>query len=255
VIIEVEKNVLSVKLNREKVLNAINEEMREGLLEAVKRAKKDKDVKALLISGAGRAFCSGSDISQMGERTPVSRYTHLGQINELILSMTELEKPIVAAVNGFAAGIGVSLALAADQIIAAEDAKFVLSFSKVGLVSDGGAMYFLTQTIGAYRAKELFFKAQPFSATQGKLWGLINEVCPAEQLQQYAMEYTQKLANGPIFSFGQIKRLANRALTSDLLSNLEMERALQSVAGTTLDHKEGIAAFLEKRSPVFQGES
>jgi 2-(1,2-epoxy-1,2-dihydrophenyl)acetyl-CoA isomerase len=252
--IETEGKVLSVKLNRPEVLNAIIPEMRDGLLEAVQIAKINKKIKSVLISGEGRSFCSGGDISKMGTRTPVSRFDYIGEINELIQAMSELEKPIVAAVHGFTAGLGVSLALAADQIVASHDAKFLLSFSKVGLISDGGALFFLAQNIGAYRTKELLFNAQPLTALQAKDWGLVNRLYPADNFHQDAMDYAIKLADGPIRSYGLIKKLTNRALNSDLSTILELERSTASVVGTTEDHKEGIRAFLEKRQPNFEGE-
>lgn len=254
VLIEVEGRVISVTLNRPEALNALSSDMREGLMGAIRTAKENDEIRAMLITGAGRSFCSGGDVKGMGNATPAMMYDHLGKLNELILAMAELEKPIISAVHGYAAGAGVCLALACDQVLAADDAKFVLSFSKVGLISDGGGLYFLPRTLGVYRAKELLFNAEPISAKQAQDWGMVNRLYPAEQLREEAMSYAQKLAAGPTRTYSLIKKIANQALMSDLADVLEMERATQSMIGTTEDHKEGVQAFLEKRQPRFQGK-
>jgi len=254
IITSIENSVLFIKLNRPNVLNAITPEMRKGLLEAIQIAKSNNKVKSVLISGSGRSFCSGGDVAKMGIRTPISRFEYIGELNELIREMSELEKPIIASVHGYTAGLGVSLALAADQIIASDDAKFLLSFSKVGLISDGGALFFLTRALGPYKAKELLFNAEKFTALDAKDWGLVNEIYPPDKLEEEAIKYAEKLANGPTLSYGMIKKLTNHSLTADLATVLELERSFTSVAGASEDHKEGIQAFMEKRKPKFQGK-
>jgi 2-(1,2-epoxy-1,2-dihydrophenyl)acetyl-CoA isomerase len=253
-LVELDNGVISVTLNRPDALNALSRDMLEGLMEAIRTARQDPEIRAMLISGAGRSFCSGGDVKGMGEAAPPQVYDHIGKLNEVILAMTELEIPIVAAVHGFAAGAGVCLALACDQVVAAEDAKFVLSFSKVGLISDGGGLFFLPRTLGVYRAKELLFNAEPISAATAKEWGMVNRLYPAEQLHQEAMNYAKKLAAGPSRAYSLIKSIANRSLVSDLSAVLEMERSAQSMIATTHDHKEGVMAFVQKRQPRFEGK-
>ncbi|BCJ86655.1 enoyl-CoA hydratase/isomerase family protein [Effusibacillus dendaii] len=247
-------NVLCLTLNRPESLNAFSPDMMEGMLEAVEYARKNEGVRAVLLSGAGRAFSAGGDVKGMGQgSTPLLTYDHVGRLNRLVTAMSELEVPIVAAVHGYAAGAGVCLALACDNILAAEDSKFVLSFSKVGLIADGGGLFFLPRTIGLYRAKELLFNAEPIDAQTALNWGMVNRLYPANRLMEEALSYAQKLANGPSRSIGMIKKIANKSLMADLAAILETERMTQAMIRTTEDHKEGVQAFIEKRSPNFKG--
>src|SRR5690625_3365465 len=161
VLVNISEGVMHLSLNRPDSLNAFSPDMITGLKEALNKAKHDEGIRVVTISGSGRSFSAGGDVKTMGKREPLDVYEHIGELNELILLMRDLEKPIIAAVHGYAAGAGFNLALACDIILAAEESKFVLSFSKVGLISDGGGHYFLPRLIGPYRSKELLFSAEP----------------------------------------------------------------------------------------------
>ncbi|WP_233549434.1 enoyl-CoA hydratase/isomerase family protein [Lysinibacillus yapensis] len=252
-IVKQEDKVLSIILNKPNVLNALNLELKEGLLEALEFARKNPNVHAVLISGAGRSFSSGGNLKEIEKSNPVDTFEYLGKTKELILAMSQIEKPIIGCVHGNIAGGGCCLALACDIIFAAEDSKFHFSFSKVGLIPDNGGMFFLTRTIGLYRTKDILFTAQPISAETALNWGMINRIYPKDNLFSEAMGYALKLSAGPSFAIGQIKKLANLSIVNDLEAVLEMERSNQAVLQTTFDHNEGVNAFLEKRQPKFKG--
>jgi len=254
IVIQVEDEVLHMTLNRPDALNAFSSDMMEGLLEGFVAAQEDPNIRSILIDGAGRAFSAGGDVKTMGESTPVTTYDHIGRLNEVVLTMAKLDVPIVSAIHGWAAGAGVNLALASDIILAAEDSKFVLSFSKIGLISDGGGLFFLPRTIGLYRAKEVLFNAESFTATQAHAWGMVNHLHPADRLAEEAMNFAKKLAKGPTRTLALMKSMANRALVSDLSTMLELERTSQAIAQSTFDHKEGVQAFSERRPPQFRGK-
>jgi 2-(1,2-epoxy-1,2-dihydrophenyl)acetyl-CoA isomerase len=245
--------VLSLTLNRPESLNAFSPEMILGLTEAIKNAENDDDVRVIVLSGAGRSFSAGGDVKTMGQANGVQVYEHIGRLNRLILTMKEIEKPIIAAVHGFAAGAGVNLALACDLIVAAEDSKFALSFSQVGLVSDGEGSYFLPKLIGPHLAKQFFFTAEPIPAERIYQLGVINYLFPLEKLQEETINLALKLAHGPSKAFGKQKKLIEHSFTSTLEEILEEERLIQTLMVQTEDHKEGVAAFKEKRKPAFKG--
>jgi 2-(1,2-epoxy-1,2-dihydrophenyl)acetyl-CoA isomerase len=246
--------VLSLTLNRPESLNAFSPEMILGLTEAIKNAKNDDDVRVIVLSGAGRSFSAGGDVKTMGQANGVQVYEHIGRLNRLILTMKEIEKPIIAAVHGFAAGAGFNLVLACDLIVAAEDSKFALSFSQVGLVSDGGGSYFLPRLVGPHLAKQFFFTAEPIPAERLYQLGVINYLFSLEKLQEETIKLALKLANGPSKAFGKQKKLIEHSFTSTLEEILEEERLIQTLMVQTEDHKEGVAAFKEKRKPVFKGK-
>jgi 2-(1,2-epoxy-1,2-dihydrophenyl)acetyl-CoA isomerase len=246
--------VLALTLNRPESLNAFSAEMVLGLTTAVRNAQNDPDVQVIVLSGAGRSFSAGGDVKTMGQAGPTQVYEHIGRLNELILTMKETEKPIIAAVHGFAAGAGFNLALACDLIVAAEGSKFALSFSKVGLVSDGGGSYFLPKLIGPHLAKQFFFSAEPIAAERLYQLGVINSLIPLENLQEETTKLALKLAHGPGRAFGKQKKLIDHSLTSSLEEILEQERLTQVLMVQTEDHQEGVAAFKEKRNPAFKGK-
>jgi 2-(1,2-epoxy-1,2-dihydrophenyl)acetyl-CoA isomerase len=246
--------VLSLTLNRPESLNAFSPDMISGLKEALSSAQNDDDIQVIVLSGAGRSFSAGGDVKGMGQGKGVQVYEHIGKLNELILLMKEIEKPIIAAVHGFAAGAGFNLALACDLIVAAEDSKFALSFSKVGLVSDGGGSYFLPQLVGPHLAKQFLFTAEPIPAERLYQLGVINYLVPLEKLQEETTKFALQLAQGAGKAYGMQKKLVEKALTSSLAEILEQERLTQVLMVDTEDHKEGITAFKEKRQPVFKGK-
>ncbi|WCK56369.1 enoyl-CoA hydratase [Aneurinibacillus sp. Ricciae_BoGa-3] len=252
-LITFEGPILSLKLNRPTALNAFSPAMIEGLIASLEEARNNEHIRVVLLSGAGRSFSAGGDVKGMGESSPGQVYEHVGKLNQLIKLMKEVEKPIIAVVHGFAAGAGFNLALACDLIIAAEDSKFVLSFSQVGLISDGGGSFFLPRLIGIHRAKELLFSAEPLEAAKAYEWGIVNRLYPLEELQTAAMEYAKKLANGPSRAYGLLKKIADQSLVSGLEDILEQERITQAMMVTTEDHEEGVRAFKEKRKPAFKG--
>lgn len=253
-LVKMENAVLSLQLNRPESLNSFSPEMILRLTEEIKAAGANPQIGAVVLSGAGRSFSAGGDVKTMGQAGPVETYEHIGKLNELVLAMRTLEKPIIAAVHGFAAGAAFNLALASDLILAAEDSKFVMSFAQVGLISDGGGLYFLPRLIGPYRAKQLFFTAEPITAMQAHEWGIVNELFPADQLEQGALKLAARLAAGPSQAFGQLKKIADQAAVSGLPEILEQERITQAMMVTTEDHLEGVAAFKEKRKPDFSKE-
>ena len=248
----VQDGVASIVLDRPDSLNALNVTLRLELLAAFRQAARDPEVRAVILTGEGRGFCSGADLrGGSGERE--FRRVLTNEYNPLALAIRRLEKPVIAAVNGVAAGAGASLAFACDLVYAAEDARFIEAFVRIGLIPDSGSTLALVRTIGRYRAAELIFSGEPLSARTAADAGLVNRVVPAADLMPAVREVAERLARGPTRAIGLAKRSINHAVTAELEESLEYEAALQSVAGSTADHAEGVAAFAEKREPRFTG--
>ena len=252
-LVTIESGIMSLTLNRPDRLNAFSPDMILGLTKAFQRAQEDADIRVIVLSGAGRSFSAGGDVKTMGAGHATEVYEHIGKLNELILTMKATEKPIIAAVHGFAAGAGFNLALACDHIIAADDSQFALSFAQVGLISDGGGSYFVTRLVGPHLAKEFFFSAEPIKAERLYQLGVINALVPADQLKEEVLKRAAKLSVGPGKAYGMMKKIIDHAMTSSLEEILEQERITQTMMVTTEDHQEGIAAFKEKRRPQFKG--
>jgi len=249
---EVADGVATLTLNRPDALNALNSQLRRELLAAIKAAARDEGTRAVVITGAGRAFCAGADLrGGSGERA--FRTVLTAEYNPLIEAIRSLPKPFVAAVNGVAAGAGVSLALAADVVVASEDARFVPAFSRIGLVPDSGLARLLVRAVGRHRAFEILIGERQLGAGDARDLGLVAAVVPADRLAVTARELAQRLAAGPTAAIGLTKRLLNAAEDATLAEALEAEAALQELAGRTGDHAEGVAAFGEKRDPRFGG--
>ena len=248
----VSNGVATIVMARPDSLNALNAALRRELLAAFKQAERDAEVRALVLTGEGRGFCSGADLrGGSGERE--FRRVLTDEYNPLVLAIRRLEKPVIAAVNGVAAGAGASLAFACDLVYAADDARFIEAFVRIGLVPDSGSTVALVRTMGRYRAAELIFSGEPLSAPTAAEAGLVNRVVPAADLMPTVREVAERLARGPTRAIGLAKRSINHAVTAQLETSLEYEAALQSVAGSTADHAEGVAAFAEKREPRFTG--
>ncbi len=256
---EVSEGVATLTLNRPDVLNAVTEQMLTELADAIKQVKRDAAVRAVILTGDGRAFCAGQDLQSIrdgytgGGSPPAFGNLLRKGYNPLILRMRNMEKPVLAAVNGVAAGAGCSLALACDLVLASDTAKFMQVFVRVGLVPDSGSLFFLPRLVGFARAMELCLRGEAVSAQDAERIGLVNRVVPQADLLKTAREWMIGLATGPGKAIGLIKRGLNRSLGSDLETMLEVEAQLQEIAGRTQDHREGVLAFLEKRAPKFSG--
>ena len=240
-------------LNRPDVLNAINAQMGDELNEALRDAERSPEVRCVLLTAAGRGFCAGADLR---EQSP--GHTKVGDLlrtryNRMVAKIRAMEKPVIAAVNGVAAGAGCNLALAADLRIASDRATFIEAFSKVGLIPDSGGTWLLPRLVGVGRALEMMFFADPIDAPAAERLGLVNRVVPHDDLMPRAREWALRLAAGPTRTFGLIKRGVNRALAGDLEGALDYEAHLQEIASRTDDHREGVAAFLAKRPPAYTG--
>lgn len=254
-----DQGVRTITLNRPDVLNAFNDAMLIALGKAVRAAEKDKAVRCLVITGAGRAFCSGQDLAEVKDRytsdAPIELGAHLREhYNPMIRKLRTMEKPVIASVNGVAAGAGCSLALACDLRIAAESAGFIEAFVKVGLVPDSGSTFMLPRLIGVSRAMEMAFTGRKIAASEALQIGLVNQVVPGEQLAESTKKLARTLAGLPTRAIGLTKRAINAAWSADLATQLDYEAMLQTTAGQTHDHREGVTAFLEKREPKFKGE-
>jgi 2-(1,2-epoxy-1,2-dihydrophenyl)acetyl-CoA isomerase len=250
--VDVVDSVASITLNRPESLNALNAVMRRELLAAFKSLGRDDQVRAVIITGEGRGFCSGADLrGGSGERQ--FRRVLEREYNPLMRAIRDLPKPVIAVVNGVAAGAGVSLALACDLVYAADDARFIQAFVKIGLVPDSGSTRTLVRALGRHHAAELIFSGEPMSAAQAFAGRLVNEVVPAAELMPTAREAALRLAAAPTQAIGYAKRLINAAEDARLQESLALEAGLQELAGRTKDHEEGLAAFAEKREPRFVG--
>jgi 2-(1,2-epoxy-1,2-dihydrophenyl)acetyl-CoA isomerase len=249
-----ESGVLVVMLNRPDVLNAVNEQLGRDLLEALKRADRDTAVRAVVLTGAGRGFCSGQDLRDRARAAAIAYGDALRrQYNPIILRLWTMEKPVIAAVNGVAAGAGCSLALAADMRIASDRASFIEIFSRIGLVPDSGSTYFLPRFVGLGRALELAYTGEPVDAAHALELGLVNRVVAHDELMTVTLDLAKRLAAGPTKGLGLTKRGMTYALHATLEQALDYEAHLQEIAGRTADHREGVAAFMEKRPPQFRG--
>lgn len=250
---DVRDGVGVVTLDRPEKLNALNEEMREGIADACDAAGRDPAVRAVLLQASGKTFCASGDASTMGDFTPTTGRDRLKLAHRMIRSVANVEKPVVAAVRGAVAGIGWSLALACDMIVASDTARFSQVFRNVGLVPDGGAVYFLTQHLGVLRAKELVYSGRRMEPAEALSLGLVNRVVPDGDLEAAAWQEAQALAQGPTFAFGVAKKMFKLMYQPDLETVLDAEAWAQGIALMTDDHREGVRAFFDKRKPQFKG--
>jgi 2-(1,2-epoxy-1,2-dihydrophenyl)acetyl-CoA isomerase len=244
--------VLTITLNRPEVLNALNASVHAGLASALKEARGD-DVRAVVLTGAGRGFCVGQDLTEFREAPGDIRERLESTYHPNIRAIRALEKPVIAAVNGAAAGAGLSLACVCDLRIAADDAMFIPAFINIGLIPDSGGTYFVTRLIGPARAFEWFVSGRRLAAAEAHAWGLVSEVVEPGALSARAAELAAKLAAAPTLAVGMTKRLVDDASGATLDEQLAREAKSQSAATKTEDFREGVAAFLEKREPKFRG--
>jgi len=253
VLISVEAGLQTITLNRPDKLNAFNPEMHKALRAALEEALDERAIRAVLLTGAGRGFCSGQDLKERRVEpgaAPIDLAVSLGSYyNPLVRRLRELPKPIVCAVNGVAAGAGANIALACDIVVAARSARFVQSFARLGLVPDSGGTYFLPRLAGSARAMGLALLAEPLSAEDAERWGLIWKVFDDQQLMPEATALARKLAGGPTKGYGLIKRALHASEHNSLDAQLDLERDLQREAGFSEDYRKGVAAFLEKQDP------
>jgi 2-(1,2-epoxy-1,2-dihydrophenyl)acetyl-CoA isomerase len=247
----------SIRLNRPDVLNSFNRAMAAELKDALVTLRDDRSVRSILLTGEGRAFCAGQDLSEV---LPVPGETpQLGAIvessyNPIVSLLRAIEKPIVCAVNGVAAGAGANLAFACDIVYASEKASFIQSFSKVGLVPDTGGTYFLPRLVGPLKAAQLMMLGERVTADEAFGLGLVAKVCTADELLREAIALADRLAGLPTYGLGLTKRALNASLDNSLDQQLKLEANLQQAAGESHDYAEGVDAFVNKREPVYLGK-
>ncbi|MDH5366152.1 MAG: enoyl-CoA hydratase-related protein [Cyclobacteriaceae bacterium] len=255
IIYEVKNNVATITLNRPETYNAVNNGLTYELQDAFKLIAEDEKVRVVVLTGAGKAFCSGQDLKAvMGEENDSFENILKKRYNPLIKQMRELPKPIVARVNGVAAGAGCSLALACDIIVADENAIFVEVFVNIGLVLDSGSSYFLPRLVGSKKAFELATMAKKINGKEAAELGIVNKAVTTEKLNDTVKYYTEYYSKAPTLAIGLMKQMQNKSGNASLDEMLELEMINQQIAGTSLDYEEGVNAFLEKRTPEFKGK-
>jgi 2-(1,2-epoxy-1,2-dihydrophenyl)acetyl-CoA isomerase len=248
--------VATITLNRPDVLNSFTRGMARELHEALERVRQDESLRAVVLTGAGRGFCAGQDLAEAMPKD--GEIPDLGDIvrdsyNPVIRAIRTLEKPVICAVNGVAAGAGANLAYACDIVFASANAMFIQSFAKIGVIPDSGGTFILPRIVGLHRATIMTMLAEKMSPDQAKDWGLVYMITEPDALLETAVGMARQLATQPTRGLGLIKRGFNRSLGVDLDAQLDFEEELQREAGRTEDYREGVHAFLEKRKPVFQG--
>ncbi len=248
-------SVAVIRLNRPEKFNSFNREMAMELQNKLDDAAMDSEVRAIYITGEGKAFCAGQDLSEaIEENGPGIEKIVFEHYNPIIKRIRSIEKPIICGVNGVAAGAGANIALACDIVIAARSATFIQAFSKIGLIPDSGGTFILPRLIGLQRATALMMTGDKLNAEDALAWGLISQYCNDDELQAKGMEMATRLAAMPTIGLGLTKRLLNSSFTNSYSEQLEEEGNLQIIAAATDDYREGVNAFLEKRKPVFTGK-
>jgi 2-(1,2-epoxy-1,2-dihydrophenyl)acetyl-CoA isomerase len=253
---EVKDGLASITMNRPEVYNALNQLIKEELLQAFTEAEQDTQVRVVVLSGSDKAFSSGQDLKSAQVEMQGKTYSETvrSYYNPLIMKMKGMPKPIIAKVRGVAAGAGCSLALACDVLVAAESATFTELFVGIGLVMDSGSTYFLPRMVGSLKAFELATLGTRLNATEAHELGLVNKVVPDQSLDESVMSYVQQYRHAPTRTVGLIKQMLLQSANMSLADTLELEAKVQDEAAATADHQEGIRAFMEKRRPVFQGK-
>ena len=251
---DVQQGVATITLNRPEVYNALNDEITFELQDAFKSASRDEAVRVVVLTGEGKAFCSGQDLKAGAGQTRSFLDSLYKRYNPIIRSMRNLPKPVIGRLNGVAAGAGCSLALACDMIIASEEATLVEVFINIGLVPDSGSSYFLPRLVGMAKAFELCTMGSKVNAAEALKIGLVSKVVPSAELDAAVKEYTDYFAKAPTKAIGIIKKMLNKSAVSTLDEMLDYEAYCQETAGSTHDHAEGVKAFLEKRKPDFLGK-
>ena len=257
ILYSVENGIARITLNTPENLNALNETMILDLLHGLQEAEKDEAVKVVVIGANGRAFSGGGDIREMieGAKKDVVIFDKtVGPVGKISMTMRKMKKPVIASVFGAVAGAAFNIAVAADFCIAADNSKFIQAFINIGLIPDAGGLYLLTRSIGINRATHLTMLGTPVSAAQGLDYGFVYQVCPPEQLEEETGRLAQRLASGPLTSYGFIKELIYESQFKGYEEYSLMEAEKQIACGFTDDFKEGVFAFGEKRSPNFQGK-
>jgi 2-(1,2-epoxy-1,2-dihydrophenyl)acetyl-CoA isomerase len=261
VLTQTHAGICTITLNRPAALNALEHTLLVALKEALDNAAADNTVRVVVITGAGRGFCAGADliaampkaggdVEQAASNIGQGLRTHY---HPIIMCIRNMPKPVITAINGPAAGAGMSLAISGDIVLAAQSATFLQAFAKIGLIPDAGSTYFLPRAIGEIRARAMAMLAEPMSANDALQAGLVWKVFPDEELTHQAQKLAAKMAAMPTKAFALMKQALNASLSNDLAAQLELEATLQSEAGKTHDFYEGVSAFIQKRSPAFKG--
>jgi 2-(1,2-epoxy-1,2-dihydrophenyl)acetyl-CoA isomerase len=254
ILFEITDGIATLTLNRPDVFNAFNEQQSADVIDALKVCEKDKNVRVLILTGSGKAFCSGQDLKSIaGSKRSLSESLYK-RYNPMIRAMRNLPIPIICKLNGVAAGAGCSMALASDMIIASENASLIEVFVNIGLVLDSGSSYFLPRLVGSARAFELATMGTKISAQQAFDWGMINKVVKADELDIEVQKIATYYQNAPTKAIALMKKMLNKSFHSDLETMLEYEAYCQEIAGRSDDYKEGVAAFIEKRAAKYIGQ-
>ncbi len=251
-IVETSEGVATLTLNRPQARNALDLTMRRELVDALDEIERDPSARAVILTGAGGHFCAGGDVKSMqpGSAAAEGR-ARVAALNVLVTRLVEFPRPVIAMVDGFAVGAGCNLALCCDLIVASDRAKFGEVFAKIGLVPDGGGSWLLPRVVGLARAKELIFTADIVDAAEAARIGLVNRVVPAAELVSVTRALATRIAKGPTKALAMAKHMVNRAASTDLTAALDVEAFSQAIAITGDEHREGLAAFFEKRAPKF----
>lgn len=249
-----ENGILTLSLNRPDVFNSFNRTMALQLQAKLDRCATDSSIRVVVLTGAGKAFCAGQDLAEATDPNgPALQQIVAEHYNPIILKLRSLEKPVIAAVNGVAAGAGANIALACDIVLAKESASFIQAFSKIGLIPDSGGTFMLPRLVGVQKAMALMLTAEKVSASDAEKMNMIYKAIADDAFENAVEQLALQLAQMPTTGFGLTKKAVNAAMFNTLENQLELEEQLQTQAGQTYDFKEGVAAFLEKRKPEFKG--